>query len=621
MQVLRIAAGLALVGALGGTLAWSGVARSATPSASQGQAQSAGTETGFGLFQQRCMGCHGNPNVERAPLPAAIREMGPERIYDALTNGVMKGQGDALSDDQRRMIATFMGGRPLGTAEQGGAELMPNRCSSNPPLEQAASAPSWTGWGVNASNTRFQTAKGAGLTPSQVRRLKLKWAFGYPGGLSAYGQPTVFAGRVFVATDIGFIYALDARTGCVHWSYKAKAAVRTAIAVGKVQGRGAARYGLFFGDQRANVYGIDAQTGRQLWTDKVDDHLVARITAAPTYHDGRLYVPVSSSEEFNAAVLDYPCCTSRGSVVALDASTGRRFWKAWVMETPKPVRKNAKGVQLYAPGGGSVWNSPTVDVARNAVYFGTGDAETEPAPPTTDAVMAVDIKTGRRLWVQQLQANDAFLGGCSGDQRTENCPKDVGPDLDIGNSPVLQARPGGGRVLVVATKAGVVFGLDPDHKGAVLWKTDVTPPTASKGFGGGGIYWGGAADGHNMYYGLNAGGMAAVRISDGRKLWYAPFTPAAGDKVSNRSAASAIPGVAFVGGDDGRLHALGASDGKELWSYDTARPFDTVNKVPAKGGAYGSAGPVVAGGMLFTGSGYGVTGNRFGNVLLAFAPD
>ena len=607
MRVLRIATAFAL----GATLAWSGVARP--------QAQSAGTETGFGLFQQRCMGCHGNPNVERAPLPAAIREMGPERIYDALTNGVMKGQGEALSDDQRRMIATFMGGRPLGTAEQGGAELMPNRCLSNPPLERTASAPSWTGWGVNASNTRYQTARAAGLTPGQVRRLKLKWAFGYPGGLSAYGQPTVFSGRVFVATDIGFIYALDAQTGCVHWSYKAKAAVRTAIAVGKV--RGSARYGLFFGDQRANVYAVDAQTGRQLWTDKVDDHLVARITAAPTYHAGRLYVPVSSSEEFNAAVLDYPCCTSRGSVVALDASTGRQVWKAWVMEAPKPVRKNAKGVQLYAPGGGSVWNSPTIDTARGAVYFGTGDAETEPAPPTTDAVMAVDIKTGRRLWVRQLVANDSFLGGCFGDQRTENCPKDVGPDLDIGNSPVLQSRPGGGRIVVVATKSGLVFGLDPDHRGAVLWKTDVTPPSASKGFGGGGIYWGGASDGRGMYYGLNAGGMAAVRISDGRKLWYAPFSPATGGKVSNRSAASAIPGVAFVGGDDGRLHALDTADGKELWSYDTAHAFDTVNKVTAKGGAYGSAGPVVAGGMLFTGSGYGVTGNRFGNVLLAFAPD
>ncbi len=609
--------GIAAAVALASLAAWTGVARSqATPEA----AGRTGTETGFGLFQQRCMGCHGNPNVERAPLPAAIREMGPERIYDALTNGVMKGQGNALTDDQRRMIATFMGGRPLGTAQEGGAERMAGRCKSNPSIAKAAGGPAWTGWGVNTSNTRFQTARAAGLTPGQVRRLKLKWAFGYPGGLSAYGQPTVFAGRVYVATDIGFLYALDAKTGCVHWSYKAKAAARTAIAVGRLKGRGPARYGLFFGDQRANVYGVDAQTGRQLWTTKVDDHLVARLTAAPTFYDGRLYVPVSSSEEFNAAVLDYPCCTSRGSVLALDAATGRRIWKAWVMQAPKPTRKNAKGVQLYAPGGGSVWNSPTVDPRSHAIYFGTGDAETEPAPETTDAVLAVDMKTGRRLWVRQLQANDSFLGGCNGAERTENCPKDLGPDLDIGNSPMLQPRPGGGRVLVVATKSGIVFGLDPDRQGAVRWKTDIVPAGAGKGFGGGGVYWGGATDGRNVYYGLNAGGMAAVRIADGAKVWFTPLS-APGDKVNNRAATSAIPGVAFVGGDDGRLHALSTGDGEQIWSFDTARSFDTVNQVQAKGGAFGSAGPVIAGGMLFTGSGYGVTGNRFGNVLLAFAPE
>jgi polyvinyl alcohol dehydrogenase (cytochrome) len=595
----------------------------------QGQAparpapQSAGTESGFAVFQGRCMSCHGNPNVERALSPAAIRAMTPERIYEALTTGVMKGQGDTLTEDQRRMVATFMSGRPLGSLQQGDAKSMPNLCATNPPIVDPSTGPAWNGWGVNLSNSRFQPTKDAGLTPADVPRLKLKWAFGFPTGLSAYGQPSVVSGRLFVGTDIGYIYSLDANTGCVYWSYQTKGAVRNAMSVGPVKGRGATRYGVFFGDAHANAYGLDAQDGHLLWTAKVDDHFVARITAAPTYYDGRLFVPVSSSEEFTAASLDYPCCTSRGSVVALDASTGDRIWKTFVMDEPKPTKKNSKGVQNYAPAGGSVWNSPTIDPVRNAVYFGTGDGETEPAPKTTDAIMAVDLNTGKMLWVYQAQANDAFLGGCNGAAKTDNCPSENGPDLDIGNSPILKTLPGGKRVLVAATKDGNIIALDPDSNGALVWKTNVAPSdpnaTGPNAFLTrlGGIVWGGAADDAKLYYGLSRGGMVAVQLTTGERVWYTPLAKP-GTRVNNSAATSAIPGVAFVGGSDGRLHALSTADGKPLWEYETAKDFPTVNKVPAHGGAISSAGPTIAGAMLFAGSGYAVTGANSGNVLLAF---
>ena len=575
-----------------------------------------GTETGWGLFQSHCMGCHGNPNVQRAPAPTAIRQMSPERIYDALTSGVMKVQGSSLSDDQRRMISIFMSGRPFGTLVQGDAKDMPNRC----PGKASLAAPTdrdWNGWGGGAGNARFRAR--SGLTAAQVPQLKLKWAFGFPGGLSAYGQPTVVAGRVFVGTDTGYVYALDARTGCVFWSYRAKGTVRSAPVVGRIQGVKGVRWGLFFGDFHANAYGLDAETGRELWTRNLDDHVVARITAGPAVYQGRVYVPVSSSEEFNASVLDYPCCTGRGSVAALDAATGRLVWQSWVVEKPRPVRKNSKGVQLYAPAGGSVWNSPTVDPARGALYFGTGDGETEPAPSTTDAVMAVDIKTGRRLWSYQVQKGDAFLGGCSGPARTENCPKTVGPDLDIGDSPILQSV-GGHRLLLVGAKDGRLFALDPDRKGRLVWQTQVVPPSAGRaGRGGpGGIYWGGAADGTQAYYGLASGGLAAVRLADGAAAWRAPLS---GPQVNSNAASTAIPGAVFNGGMDGKLRALSSQDGHELWSFDTARSFETANKVDAHGGGIGSAGPTVADGMLFVTSGYAIIGDRTGNVLLAFGPE
>jgi polyvinyl alcohol dehydrogenase (cytochrome) len=607
---------------LAGILVWMGGARAQAPvPAAAKPVPSAGTESGFAVFQTRCMGCHGNPNVERAPSPDAIRQMPPERIYEALTTGVMKSQGDSLTEDQRRMTATFMAGRPLGSAQQGDAKNMANHCAANPPMADPSSGPAWNGWGVDLSNTRFQPAKAAGLTAAQVPRLKLKWAFGVPTGLSAYTQPSIVSGRIFMGTDTGYIYSLDAKTGCIYWSYQTKAAVRSAASVGPVKGRGATKYGVFFGDFRANVYGLDAQTGQPLWSAKVDDHFVARITAAPTYYDGRLYVPVSSSEEFQAANLDYPCCTSRGSVVALDASTGERIWKTYVMDEPKPTRKNSKGVQLYAPAGGSVWNSPTVDPRRGAIYFGTGDAETEPAAKTSDAVMALDMKTGKILWYYQVEENDAFLGGCNGANKTENCPSVQGPDLDIGNSPILKTLANGKRVVLTATKDGRVFALDPDNKGALVWKVAaVTPdPNAPNPFQArlGGMVWGGAADERAAYYGLSRGGMVAIQLVSGERLWYTPLAKE-GTRVNNAAATSAIPGVAFVAGSDGVLRALATGDGHVIWEYNTAHEYETVNKVPARGGAINSIGPAIAGGMLYIGSGYAVTGNNSGNVLLAF---
>ncbi len=585
------------------------------------QTGSAGTESGWAAFQTRCMGCHGNAAVPTAPSPEQIRQMTPERIYNSLTNGSMKTQGDALSEDQRRMLATFMSARPLGSLDQGAAASMPNHCAANPAMADPASGPAWNGWGVDMSNDRFQSAKNAALTPAQVPNLKLKWAFGVPTGLSQYNQPTIVSGRVFLGTDTGYVYSLDAKSGCVYWSFQTKAAVRGALSVGPVKGKGATKYGVFFGDFRTYVYGLDAQTGQQIWSTRADDHFIARITAAPIFHDGKVYVPVSSSEEFQAGNPDYACCTSRGSVVAFDASNGERLWKTYVMDEPKPVRKNSKGVQLYAPAGGSVWNSPTIDTKLNAIYFGTGDAETEPAAKTSDSVMALDLKTGKELWHYQIQENDAFMGGCGGTSKSDNCPVNPGPDLDIGNSPILKTMPDGKRILLTAAKDGRVFALDPDKKGALLWMTNAAPPPppGATGFARlGGIVWGGAADDRNVYYGLSSGGMSALKLTTGEKVWYTPLAKE-GTRVNNAAAVSAIPGVAFVAGSDGVLHALSTADGKIIWEYNTARDFDTVNKVAAKGGAINSIGPTIVNGMLFIGSGYAVSGNNFGNALLAFS--
>ena len=596
-------------------------ATQAPPPPGGGRGFTPGTESGFATFQTRCTGCHGNPAVERAPSPNAIREMTPERIYDSLTTGSMQTQSNGLTDAQKKALAEFMAGRPLGSARQGDGKTMPNQCTSNPTLANPAEGRGWNGWGNGLSNTRFQTAGAAGLTAAQVPRLKLKWAFGFPAGVSANAQPTVVAGRVFVGSDNGFFYSLDAKTGCVYWSFQQGSIVRNSPTVGAVTGQGAARYAVFFGDGHANVYALDAQTGRQLWKTKVDPHFVARITAGITYYNGKVFVPVSSSEEFSSGHPDYPCCTARGSVVALDASTGKEIWKSWVVpEEPKPYRTMPNGVVLYKPAGGAVWNAPTVDPARNAIYVGTGDATTAPPAKTTDAIMAIDINTGKLLWSYQATENDVFMGGCNGPTKSEACPTPMGPDMDIGNSPILTTLPNGKRALLAGTKSADVFALDPDNNGAVLFRMNAAGGPTGGGRGGRGtIVWGGAADAQHVYYGAGAAGLAAIRPATGERAWV--FQPE-GRGVALGAAPTDIPGVVFQGGSNGRLYAVSAADGKQLWEFDTSQEFETVNRMVAHGGAISTSGAVVVDGMVYVGSGYAVgTGATAGNVLLAFGID
>jgi polyvinyl alcohol dehydrogenase (cytochrome) len=499
------------------------------------------------------------------------------------------------------------------------AQTPSNLCAQSPGLGDWSVKPLWNGWG-GLTNARFQDAAGAQLTPEQVGRLKLKWAFGFPGAKAVYGQPTVVGGRVFVGVDTGEVYSIDAATGCAYWSYQASGGVRTAVSIGA--GKSSTEPPLaYFGDSKGNVYALNATTGEPVWKVQVDSHPAAHITGGPQVYQNRLYVPVASGEEGLAVDASYQCCSFRGSVVALDAFTGRQVWKTYVIrEEPKPTVKNAKGTQQFGPSGGGVWNSPTLDPGRHALYVGTGDAYTAPASKTTDAILALDMNNGKVLWAAQDLAGDAWVVSCiQGRGTPENCPKDAGPDFDFGSSPILRTLPNGKTILVAAQKSGIIWAHDPDRKGAVVWKTSV----ASKQPGPQGqVNFGGSADERSAYFGLDSGGVVSLSLANGERQWFTDIQPESGRHGGHDAAVSTIPGVVFSGGWDGVLRALSAGDGKILWTFDMLRDFDTVNRVPAKGGSMGSSGPTIAGGMVFAGAGYpGVQEGRNGNVLLAFAAE
>jgi polyvinyl alcohol dehydrogenase (cytochrome) len=608
-----------------------GAAPASAPTTQATPPMMAGTEFGFGIFQQHCTSCHGNPAAARAPSPEQLRQFTPERILDALTSGPMKTVGDTLTELQRRQVAESLAGRPLGAAAPSGdAAQLPNRCAENPPLADPAASPGWNGWGAGPANTRFQDATQAGLSAASVPGLKLQWVFGLPNATSAYSQPTVVSGRVFVGSDTGYVYALDARTGCLYWSYQSRAGVRNAVSIGAIRGYPGVRYALYYGDLKANVYALDAQTGALLWTRRVEPHYTDRVTAAPALYQGRLYVPVSSWEEFAASAPNYPCCTSVGNVVALDANTGAQLWKTYVIaQRPRPVRRNKAGIQQWAPAGASVWNTPTIDPKRHAVYFGTGDATTYPAASTSDSVMALDLRSGRVLWSYQVHHHDSFLGGCWGATKSDNCPKRQGPDWDIPSSVMLRSV-AGRDLIIVGTKPGDILALDPEHRGQPVWRVNVHGEVAGDGPPGGmpqgmvpptGVLWGGASDAESAYFGLMGGGVAAIRLTDGQRLWWSALGLPPDAHVMHSAALTVIPGVAFVGGSDGKLSAVSTRDGSVLWQFATMQRFDAVDKVPTRGGSISAPGAVVAGGRVFVGSGYAVLGGTPGNALLAFAID
>ncbi len=488
---------------------------------------------------------------------------------------------------------------------------------ANCPASAAKFAPtadsSWNGWGASAANDRFQ---GSGpLRADQVSRLKLQWAFAFPDVKSVLGQPSVTGGRVFLGVDTGEVYSLDAATGCVYWSTKAEAGVRTAITLSA-----GARPLAFFGDLRANVYAADAQTGEIVWKVKVETHPAARITGAPQLFEGRLYVPVASGEEGAGRNPKYECCTFRGSVVALEAPSGKQIWKTYVIpEEPKPTRKTAAGVQMYAPSGAGIWSPPTIDAKRRALYVGTGDAYSEPAAKTSDAIVALSLDSGKILWSAQDTENDVWLAGCGGANQSENCPESLGPDHDFGSPPMLKHLSGGRDLLIAGQKSGNVWAHDPDKQGAVVWRTALVNNT--KEFGGK-IIWGGAADSDAGYFGLGPGGIGAVQLKDGERKWLVTTKPQIASQPGLDGPLTAIPGAVFSGGWDGVLRAFNTKDGSVLWEFNTNRDFETVNGVKGKGGSMGAAGPVVAGSRLFVPSGYiGVKNGVPGNVLLMFSAE
>jgi polyvinyl alcohol dehydrogenase (cytochrome) len=594
-------------------------------SAAWAQAAAPGAE----IYAKHCASCH-DQTSPRIPPRDALAKLSPARILRTLDFGLMMSVAYPLRRDEREAVAAFLGKGPDDTAPPALA-----MCKAGRPLRDTSARGAWTGWSPSGSNTRFQSAEQAGLTAATVPQLELKWAFGFPGDVTAFAAPTVMNGTLFVGSAAGAVQAIDARSGCIHWTYMASGPVRSAMTIA-TDGQ---RRTLVFSDQNGSVYSVDARNGEEMWKTRVEAHEATRLTGGFALYDGVAFVPAASWEETRSIDPAYRCCTFRGSVTAVRVRDGKVVWKTYLVDQPVKTGTTAAGTDTLGPSGAGVWSAPTVDGARGVLYVTTGDNYSYPATATSDAVMALDLKTGRVVWSRQTTPNDVYNSACGG--RGANCPANNGPDFDFGSSALLVKTAGGRDVVVAGQKSGVVYGLDPGDGGRLLWQTRV-------GAGGtnGGVQWGMASDGQRVYAAVSdvgrqaggiggaatvgnavlsptqGGGLTALNVLDGSKVWVAPGTPCSpprpGCSPAQPAAVTAIPGVVFSGAMDGHLRAFSTVDGKVLWDVDTAKTYTTVNGVPGSGGSLDGAGPVVAGGMLFVNSGYPRFGGMPGNVLLAF---
>lgn len=580
-------------------------------------------QDGETLFNENCAACHNEPADARTPSRAALGSFSNSSIYYALTQGLMQAQGAALNDEQKIQLAQHLTGQEFNT------ERMERftACSDALTKPDLSLASNWMGWANGEGSARHQSAQGTNINASNVASLEFAWAFGHEDASVSRAQTTIVDGLMITGSASGTIYALDLETGCSHWTYPATSEVRGSVEVVYSDELDKTLVVAVEGSNR--VFVLDALTGAKLWHADVDPNPYARSTGSPVVSGNKIFVPVSSAEVGVAANPTHACCTFRGNVAAFDLNTGEKLWHSYIMEEAQKVGVTTTGVDILAPSGAPIWDAPTIDTKRNRIYLGTGQNYTRPASLTSDSVIAFNMDTGNMDWVLQTTANDAYTLACSMRANHPNCI-DPGPDVDIGASILSTTLSNGQDILIAGTKGGVVYGLDPDAEGKILWQTKIGAGSAL-----GGVHWGMTFVGDTVYVPISdraaptnpefplQPGLHALDMKTGEVLWYAPApkrcdgtSRACGDMYS--SAPSATDDIVVTGSLSGYYFAHDQKTGEIIWELDTNQEFPSVNGVPAKGGAIDATGPVFSGDYMVINSGYSTFGQLPGNAVLVY---
>lgn len=591
------------------------------------------THPGKGLYEENCSGCH-NGTVSRAPHFSWLEMMNASAIYQAMSDGVMSVQAEALTDEDKILVTEYL----TRTKLQGGAALTtiePPMCTDSDSDFDFSAPAQAVNWGHDTN--RYSPSTVAGLTGPEIPNLELKWSFVFPDAFRARSQPTIAMGTVFVGSQDGRVYALDLETGCARWTFSASAEVRTGVVLSLSETPISKDNPplAYFGDIIARLYAVNALTGELVWSLKADEHPSATLTATPAFYEGKLFVPVSSLEVIPAADPEYECCTFRGSVLAVDGTNGSVQWRHYTIpEEPSETSRTSIGTRVLSPSGAPVWSSPTVDRKRGLIYVGTGENYSSPTDGNSDAVVAIDMATGTRVWTRQSTSGDAWNVACMMADNP-NCPPENGPDFDHGSSILLVELEQDKDILLAGHKNGTVYALDPDNKAQVVWATDV-----GRGSIQGGVHFGMSAADTRLYVPINdmnntrngdyldpeqaRPGMHSIDASSGKLLWSNVQSNVCFEEdefcdPGISSAVTSIPGAVFAGHLDGFVRAYASENGELLWEFDTRPERIGVNGITGHGGSMSGAGPAIVDGHVVINSGYGLYYHEPGNLLMVFA--
>ena len=603
------------------------------------------------LFDRHCSSCHDNPAMH-APSREALSGFSKETVMVALEFGKMQPMAAHLSKQERGLIAIYLAGS--APADDWIAEHSCNIPAADNRKEYV------TNWGFGNANRRFVPATAAGIDRDNVAGLELAWSLAFPKVTDMRSQPAIIGDTMYFGDKTGKVYAIDRKSGCIRRHTEVLSGIRSAITVATL---GSGKKLLVFADSMASIYALDPDTLKTIWQQAARIYETSVITGSISFHNDRLFVPVSSYEVAVSGSPSHVCCKSHGGVIALDATSGAQLWQWHGTADATLQGQNRDGGDLYGPSGVSVWSTPAVDPKRNRIYIGTGENLSHPVTDTSDAIVALDMDSGALAWRFQALAGDAWNAACL--NGGANCPQNPGGDFDFGASVIMAELPDGRELLLAGQKSGDVYALNPDpagDEGEVVWHRRVSNagigPDLAQSTTNGGVHWGMALSGERVLVAaadpervrpdyIPKPGLHALNLASGEVLWFQPVTRGceiaeedkpmiglqnmrAGKKIELAdqyrcsfyyglsAAVLATPELVFSAGLDGRVRAFDIASGEILWQAETAKPFAADNGVTGHGGAVDVSGQVLADGWLYVQSGYSMFGQLPGNVLLAY---
>jgi polyvinyl alcohol dehydrogenase (cytochrome) len=610
------------------------IALAAATLSATAMAQTPPDHPGGAVYAKACASCHDMPTGRTAGL-ATIRGTSPAQLRSILTEGVMQPMAAGLTGDElTQLIGWLTAGQQ--TAAAAWTDVM--MCSSDRRKVDVGAAPGLTSFGGDLKSTRNLTAAQAGLKAGQLAGLEVAWAIGFPQ-TQGMGVGTTVLGDTAFVNSAGRLFALDTESGCAKWIY-AGASSRNTPTIADIAGRKA----LVFASQRGEIHAVSALDGSLIWkADGRPANGVGSIRGGVVVYKDKIIVPISASGVATAANPKFECCTGHGAVVALSAKDGTRLWEYHTMRDAEYTGEvNALGVKLRGPSGAPIWSVPTIDEARNQVLVSTGENTSHPATDTSDAIIALDLETGKVNWLFQAWGGDVWNMACdiATGKNGPNCPVGKGSvlrDFDFGAQPILAKGAGGKDVVLAGQKSGDVWALDA-ATGKLIWNQRIGQGTAL-----GGVHWGIAVSGNDVIVPINdpliapdpafksRAGVYAFEIATGKPVWSRPVQPDCAEQkergivnCETRFGVSPAPlvidGAVLAGTLDGRLLVLDGKTGEVVKTIPTAGPIKTVNGVPGRGGSIDSHAISAGAGTVFVTSGYGAFSQTPGNVLIALRP-